>query len=334
MRREAGMMRVGMLGTGIFAESHAKSLTNIGATIAGCYGTNPSKTEAFSTRHDCSIFENSLELISPDLIDVLYIVVPPFAHDGRWEEAAIERHIPFLCEKPVCLDLSLGRALAEKVAKSGLVTTSGFVFRQGETAARVREVIARNEVSIARSCRMGGLTPKKWARRMAGSGGMMVEAGIHSVDFMRWVFGEIRWVWASATSGISTSIEDCDLYDSMDARIGFENGAIANLSVCNILNHGASKLDLLDVFGKDFMLTFDGPWEGDKVRYKEGPQDWAELTIDAARLDLHNRGFLEAVSAADPSRVRGDYPDAVRSLEAVLAMNRSAETDQKVYLSK
>ena len=36
--------------------------------------------------------------------------------------------------------------------------------------------------------------------------------------------------------------------------------------------------------------------------------------------------FLEAVKTGDPSKIRSDYSDAVRSLEISLAANESADT--------
>ena len=100
------MIRVGFIGTGKFARQHAEVLCELGVKPVACYGTNPEKTAAFSADFNCRSYSDPASLISSDVIDVLYIVVPPFAHDGKIELMAAARKIPFLCEKPVGLDLS------------------------------------------------------------------------------------------------------------------------------------------------------------------------------------------------------------------------------------
>ena len=314
-------MRIGFVGTGEFAHSHAKSLQKIGAQVAACTSTNREKAEAFGSQYGAKVFEDPAEMIAKRHIDVLYLVVPPFACDGRVERRAIAQGIPFLCEKPVGLNLTRCRAIAALIAERGLVSACGYLFRHGQAALAMKAVIARNEISVIRGCRMGGLIGPTWRRSMAKSGGAMVDLGTHTVDLMRWLFGDVKSVAALANFGIcSKRFDGCDVYDSMDAQLLFGGGVIGGLALTSVMENGAKKSDLLDVYGKDFMLSFG--WNS--IRYKEGAADWVEVPVETDRLDFENRNFLEAVSKNDPGLVRSSYPDAVKTLAVTLAMNRSA----------
>jgi len=89
------MIKIGFIGTGSFARQHAEVLGRLGAQIVGCYGINSEKTSAFSKDFQCKTYHDPRILISPDVIDALYIVIPPFAHDGTIELKAIEKKFLF-----------------------------------------------------------------------------------------------------------------------------------------------------------------------------------------------------------------------------------------------
>src|SRR5687767_9055525 len=108
-------MRIGFIGTGNFARQHADVLKELDAEIVGCFGTNEAKTTAFSNDFHCKIYADPTVLITSKEIDALYIVIPPFAHDGKIELRAIDEGIPFLCEKPIGLNLSICEKISQKI---------------------------------------------------------------------------------------------------------------------------------------------------------------------------------------------------------------------------
>jgi myo-inositol 2-dehydrogenase / D-chiro-inositol 1-dehydrogenase len=126
------MIKIGFIGTGNFARQHAEILQELNANIVACYGTNAEKTAAFARDFHCQIYSQPEDFISPAIIDALYIVVPPFAHDGKVELKAIQEKVPFLCEKPVGLNLSLCQEIAEQIKQTNLITSSGYLSDEGD----------------------------------------------------------------------------------------------------------------------------------------------------------------------------------------------------------
>jgi predicted dehydrogenase len=298
----------------------------VGAEVAACYSPSRKNREIFGEEFSARVFAEPLEMIRPAVIDALFILVPTNVCDGTFEGAAIEAGVPFLCEKPVGMDAGTVTAISRRVQERNLVTTSGYILRHGPAATAVREILSDRHISIVRSCRMQPPLGR-WYAQATRSGGLMHQAGTHTIDFMRWTLGEIESVSALTSSGISPElVEGADVYDSMSAQMIFESGTIAEISVSGICMKAATRMELLDVYAHDFRLVIEGIGESGRVRYVEGEGDWKELRMDPIQqlIDEHTRTFLEAIEASDPSVVLGSYPDAAKSCLASLAMNESA----------
>jgi myo-inositol 2-dehydrogenase/D-chiro-inositol 1-dehydrogenase len=331
------MIRIGLIGTGNFAKQHAEVLNQLGAKIVACFGSNAEKTAAFSTEFQCKIYNEPLQLISRDMIDALYIAIPPFAHDGHIELKAIDNQIPFLCEKPVGLDLSVCKKISEKINQNRLITSSGYLLRYHPLFIKIKEIIDRNKISTTRICSYAYMPEVHWWRKEKLSGGMMVESGTHYVDLLRYLFGEISSAASVASTGLASSaIPNCDTYDSMEAILKFQSGNIASIGVTHLLNKIQARNDELHVYGQDFALKVDLY----KLRYKNEAvvlykephdSDWNAITCHTSKKELltnQSVSFINAIQENNPSLIKSTYPDAVKSLAVTIAMNQSAENNQ------
>ena len=326
------MLRAGFVGTGGFAREHALVAKSLGLAVAGCYSTNSEKAAAFSREFGAVIYGDPREMISRKNIDILYIVVPPFAHDGGVELAAVKAAVPFLVEKPVGLDLAVCRKVARAVERARLVASVGYMLRESPLVAEARKVIARNRVTSIRACRMASFPGVHWWRRMAMSGGPMVEQTTHLVDLIRYVFGDVTRVAALTSYGIAPArFEGADVYDSMEALMSFQSGAVGSIGLSDTYENGFSKFELFEAFGEDFYLSYNM----ERLRCQEGKSEWVQLPQPKG-LNLlleETKRFLAAVEKSAPSAVLSPYADGVKTLELTLAMNKSAETGKMVSLA-
>jgi len=332
-------MRVGFIGTGNFANCHAASLKRIGAEITGCYDLNAAGSAVFAQKHGGRAFASPEELVDSKWIDCLYVVIPPFARNGTHEKLALKKNIPFLCEKPLGLKLGPVLEIAREVEHRGFVSACGFLLRYGETAARVRQQLNGKRLSSARSCRMdsGGAPSGAWAYRESESGGWVMEMGVHTLDFMRYVLGEVESVFAFQSEGILNARDARHhVYDSVSGTLKFKSGLVANLLVSGVCPRPASHLDFLDVYGDDYRLHYENIWENCRVRYRTTAADWIEWRVESLDLrhDLKNQAFLTAVEKRDPALVLDSYPDAMISTAVALALNTSAKTGQVIHVEE
>lgn len=336
------MIRIGFIGTGSFARQHAEVLKELGANIVACFGTNQEKTVAFARDFMCKSYGESLALISSDIIDALYIAIPPFAHDGSVELKAIEQNIPFLCEKPVGLDLSVCKQISERIEQANLITSSGYLLRYEPLFNQVKEIINRNRISTIRVCSYSYMPEVHWWRKSALSGGMMVESGSHYIDLLRYLFGEISDLAAITSDGLAkNNIANCDIYDSMEAILKFESGYIGSIGVMHLLNKIHARNDILEIYGQDFSLKIDLYKLRHKneatAMYKESTdQDWRSISNRTCKKNLlisESKAFLAAIQQKNPTLIRSSYADAVKSLKIALAMNQSSKLSKFTIFS-
>ena len=331
------MIKIGFIGTGSFARQHAEVLSKLGAEIVACYGTNSEKTSAFAQDFQCKLYQDPQLLISPNLIDALYIATPPFTHDGVVESKAIDQKIPFLCEKPVGLNLSVCRQISQKIEQANLITSSGYLLRYEPLLVKIKEIINRNKLSTIRICSYSYMPEVHWWRKEKLSGGMMVESGSHYIDLLRYLFGEIACVAAATSSGLANkNVTDCDSYDSMEAILKFRSGNIASIGVTHLLNKIHARNDMLEIYGYNFALKVDLY----KLRYKneatvlykeDGDTEWQSISNDTSKTELLKQesiAFINAIQQNNPSLIKSTYPDAVKSLSVALAMTQSAASGQ------
>ena len=323
-------MRIGFVGTGYFASEHAKELKRLGAEISACYGTTREHAEAFAAPYGAKVFDSPLEMIDTRHIDALFIVVPPFAHDGEMELAAVEKGIPFLCEKPVGLNIEKCVEIAGRVSEKGLVTTSGYWLKAGEVAEQVKKIISENEISFVQSFWHSGFIMAPWWGTISQSGGPMTEMVTHYIDFMRETLGDIDSVCAVSKYGINSKRPNADIYDAIAGLIRFKSGVIGTISSSHTLPEGADDSKcVMELTGRDFHMRV----ETDTVRYKCRSDEYIELKFEEDRLHLHDKRFLEAIEKNDPSIVYGTYADAVENLKATLAITDSADKRNGEWIS-
>ena len=105
-------LRVGFIGAGGMAREHTKAMKGMDdVEIAAFTDVARERAEAMAEPFGAQVFDTPAQLCQQAGVDVVYILLPPFAH-GDAECAAIAARIPFFVEKPVGLDAGLTRELA------------------------------------------------------------------------------------------------------------------------------------------------------------------------------------------------------------------------------
>ena len=176
----------------------------------------------------------------------------------------------------------------------------------------------------------GGFVGAPWWRQEKLSGGQLVEQATHIVDLARYMAGEVKSVYASATTGAMTEIENYDITDASITNLNFDSGAIGFISTNCIADgvEGSSKVDLI-VKGRGFNAYTNsdkGQWnskEGGKGE-ESGGQPWAE------QLGNGDRAFIAAIRCGDQSGIISDYKSGTQTLAVTLAATQSMKSGEVV----
>jgi predicted dehydrogenase len=231
--------------------------------------------------------------------------------------------------------MAQAKKIADAVEAKKLVTCVGFQDRYLDIVDRVKEELKDMKVGMVYGFWLGGVPQVWWWMKKSTCGGQLVEQNIHLVDLLRYFFGEADSVYATCGRSIISpdefpdTLPEYETDDYSSAMITFKNGVTANLmSGCFITDKGHSIRSGITVIGRDKSVEYllrdsTTVYTADsQLKYK----NVANQSI------AHDRAFLDAVRAKDPSAVRSSYGDAYKSLILADAANRSMATGQVVKL--
>ncbi|MEH7098301.1 Gfo/Idh/MocA family protein [Neobacillus vireti] len=319
-------MKVGFVGTGWFAKTHASILGEMnGVNVTAFCGTSMEKAEKEARNwSNATGYTNMEEMLDRQKLDAVYICVPPHSH-GAIEYALIERNIPFFVEKPLGMN-ELPNDIVRKIKEKGLITSVGYHWRYKDTTNRVLSLLNECRVGMALGYWMGSMPMVPWWRDVQKSGGQFVEQTTHIVDLLRYLFGDVNEVYAAFNNQIMRSkVEGTTVPDVGSVTMKLKNGMISTISnTCILENY--SKVGL-DIYTDEGVIELSNDLlrvvKGNKVEeYKEETNPY--LT--------ENQIFLDAVQTGDPSKILSNYQDAIKTHKVTMAANDSAATGKPIYL--
>lgn len=320
-------VKVGFIGAGNISRAHRRHLKVMDdvSVVAVCDVERAKAAEA-AAEWDAKVFTDYRSMLNDVELDAVYICIPPFAHETQ-EIMAAEKGIALFVEKPISLGMDTAREADAAIREHGVISCVGFQGRYLDIIDRTRDLLADRPVGLAIGYWMGGLPGTPWWRRKQMSGGQAVEQTVHVTDMARYLFGEVKTVFAGGRTGLMTDVEDYDIEDASAATLIFENGTLATLFSACFLSCGHR--GGLDIFTKDMVIQYNERKsitvvQGDRSEHIEvGNPYWQEM----------DDAFIEAVRTGDGSKLRCPYSDAVRTQEVVVAVNRSLETGEPVSIA-
>lgn len=224
-------VRIGFLGAGLIAGFHADGLAAAGTDhrIVAVHDPDVVRRDAFAERWSATPMSTEDEVL--DGCDAVYVCTWTSEH-ARLVDAACERDLAVFCEKPLAFDAAGAAAMAEAVARAGVVNQVGLVLRRSPAFFLLRQLVQDPEAGRIMSFSfrddqyipVQGMYGSTWRgdRRRAGSG-TMLEHAIHDVDLVEHCLGAVRSVSARSANrhgldGIEDSV--ASVFDLVDGSIG------------------------------------------------------------------------------------------------------------------
>jgi len=347
-------LQVGVIGAGNIATRHLANLDFLdGNRVAGICDLEVDRAEELANQYGANAYSGFEDLIEQESdLDAVVICTPPTVRRSIFELAA-ERGIAVYCEKPPADTVEEAQDIAQLVEEREMTCSVGFHMRYSPAVDLFRDLTEGRTFNFVRSISAGSLALSRsldgWFYIKEKSGGHVMDQAIHFIDLMRFVVGDITHVQTFGNNVVCPKDEVFTIEDTTCTNIRFANGA----SGSHIHSWSVPKgMNDLTITGADFSLSLtahspprvsgmvggfkatqdpvnkvfeQGPamGRGGKISEKRGPEDPPDPPHCGSLA-----AFLEAVRSGDKRLIRSPYRDAVRSLAAVLAMNRSIDTGQ------
>jgi predicted dehydrogenase len=193
------MIRVGAIGAGMVFGLYLRAATRIrGLEISAVYDVDPRRSAAFCNQ---ATVAGSLEELLGCAIDAVFILSPNATHVSL-VEAALDRGLPVLCEKPLAPTPVEAEQLLTLADDRRLLLYAAMHVRHRPEIVRAADRLDGGISTFQQAWLEDWASAPAWYRRAASSrGGVLLDVGINQIDWVERLVAGLRPMRAHAVLG-------------------------------------------------------------------------------------------------------------------------------------
>lgn len=317
-------IRIGIVGAGGIGGAHLKAYTALPelCEIVGIADVNLSAAQERASQFGGQAFADFTEMLDTVKPDAISICTPPNLHLAV-AQAAAERKLAVLCEKPPARTLAETEALVNVMAQSGALLQFAFCHRFHASVTQAQALIASGKLGKVvqiynrfgfRFARAGN----SWFTDAAvAGGGILIDTLVHSIDIFRALAGEV----VKVTASVSTTLDTIQVEDSASILVTSASGAIGALTCSWVTPVSEAEIR---VYGTEGEAVIDYAQPAG-LRYRlAGENEWTQLPFDQPdRFQLQAAHFLNCVANHTKPLVTGQ--DGLAVMRVIEAAYRAAQ---------
>ena len=227
-------VRFGLVGCGNVSDTHARAAREVpDVELVAYWGRDPAKASAMAQRYGGNAYRELDEFLRHRPMDVVLVGTPSGLH-AEHAQAAARQGLHVLVEKP--LDITTARidGLTAECDRAGVKLGVIYQDRAAPDLIWLKQLIAGGGLGrpIMASARVPWYRPPEY---YAGSGwrgtwgldggGALMNQGIHTVDLLLWLLGDVDRVYAATR----TALHAIAVEDTAVACLEFASGAVGTL---------------------------------------------------------------------------------------------------------
>jgi UDP-N-acetyl-2-amino-2-deoxyglucuronate dehydrogenase len=337
------MVHVGIIGGGGISDTHARAAAEVeGVEISAFFGANNDKIAQLSKAYGGVAYGDFDSFLSHKPMDAVMIGSPSGLH-AQEGIACARRGLHVLVEKPIDITVAKANALVSECDRMAVKLGVCFQDRFAVDSIRLKDLIDSGGLGklILVSGRVKWYRPteyyrsSRWRGKLAlDGGGALMNQGIHTVDLMLWLLGDVNRVYAKSL----TALHDIESEDTLVATLEFANGAIGTLEAATSVYPGYDRR--IEITGSEGTIIF----EHDRIvqadlktplpgGLKVNAQDTNRSSSSPIVSDVtgHKRILEDFVNAIlTNGKARCDGHEGLRSVQLVQAIYSSARSSEVV----
>jgi predicted dehydrogenase len=332
-------VQYGVIGCAGVGNTHAEAAQAAeGAQLVACADVDPEAASEFAENHGVPAqYTDIAEMIEDADVDAVSVCTPSGTHaDVTVEAVGAGAHV--LCEKPLDVYAERINRMIEAAEDAGVILAGVFQKRFGAASQRAKEaveeelgdvVLADTTVKWFRSQEYydsGG-----WRGTRDMDGGCLMNQGIHNIDRLQWLAGDVVEVRA-ITDTLHRDLE-CETVGALALR--FENGAVGTIEATTVTKGGRDRTEINGTQGSLALAGSDIDYFETAVG--EGSQYGADTESRDVEVEPSQWGDGHAAAVADfvEAIAEGREPavparEARKAVDVILAAYESAETGAPV----
>ncbi|KXA90626.1 hypothetical protein AKJ57_04030 [candidate division MSBL1 archaeon SCGC-AAA259A05] len=313
------MIRIGVVGCGMIAYAHTMAYEEDERVklVAFC-DKDESKAKEFAQKLDANFYIDHEEM-SRESLDGISICTPPSTH-MKIAKTFLSKQTDVLCEKPLAISASEGNEMIKTAAENNALLLTAFKYRFFDETEKTKELISQGEIGKVITFRnmFGGEVnaAEKWlSKGDISGGGVLMDNGVHSVDLIRFLFGEVKEIMAKNT----ISVQDIDVEDSARLLLRMKSGSVGTVNLSWSVPHPSPYY--LEVYGSENSILVG--WNG-LYLYDKDKEEWTETGKSSGEKKAFQKEishFVDCIEEKETPAASGE--DGLKALEIIEAAYRS-----------
>lgn len=205
------MYKVGLVGYGFMGHMHAQCYVATGdAKVVALCDIDPEKRKEAEEKYNCKTYECIDCMLKDSDLDIVDICVPTYLHEEMVVKAAKAKK-NIMCEKPMSNSVEACDNMLKAAKDNDVTLMFGQVIRFWPEYQVVKKIIDSKEYGEVQyiSAQRRSAFPTSWENWYADeakSGGGALDLHIHDIDFINYILGKPKAVFAQGTPGPNTGI--------------------------------------------------------------------------------------------------------------------------------
>jgi predicted dehydrogenase len=232
-------LKVGVVGTGHLGKLHTKMFKTINnCELFGIFDSNPEQAKSVSEEFEVALTKSLENLL--ENVDAVSIAATTSAH-FEIAKKCFEKNINVFIEKPITATIKEAGELVELAEKNKLNLQVGHIERFNPALVSMEKYI--NNPMFIQTDRLAQFNPR------GTDVAVVLDLMIHDIDIiLSLVKSDVLDVQANGVAVVS------DHLDIANARLQFENGAVANVTASRI---SQKKMRKMRIFQRDSYIALD-----------------------------------------------------------------------------
>ena len=340
------MKHIGIIGGGGISETHSKAASEIdGVELVAFFGRNQQKVDRLAATFGGRAYHDFASFLKHKPMDLVIIGSPSSLH-GEQGIAAARSGLHVLTEKPIDIATKRADELIDECERAGVKLGVCYQDRFAPDLLRLKNLIDVGNLGKL----ILGSGYIKWYRPPSyyadsdwrgtstfDGGGTLINQGIHTIDLLLWLMGEVTSVYARA----ATSLHNIPVEDTLVATLEFANGSLGTIESTTSVYPGYDRR--VEITGEQGTVVVERnriaradlkSIKSDDLVSASGDTNVSSSSPIISDVSGHRRlieDFLQAIALDKPPLCDGR--EGRRSLAVVEAIYKSARTNQPINLS-
>lgn len=337
----ASEVRFALIGCGRITGNHLDVLSTLSrATIAAVCDLVPDRARAYGERLGVQWYTNYHEMLASERVDVVSILTPSGMHALHALDILERYGTHLIVEKPPALRIGDLTRVQDAASAAGCRLFPVYQNRYNKAVRKVSSEIQDGALGrpLLGSVRVRWCRPQRyydqsvWRGTWELDGGCATNQGIHYVDLLLHLMGDVDTVYAST----ATQLVNVDVEDMLVASLRFRNGALGTIEITTAVRPDDFEAEI-SVLGDGGSAVIAGLAANRLVLFTPDPGQCVASSEEIPNAyGLGHRPFLEDVVAELLDGVPHpiSWSEGERAVRLLSAMYRSAEDGAPVKMAE